>query len=389
MVESSIRLGRIAGVDVGINWSWLVVFALITWSLAVGVFPDQAPGRSQSTYVAMAVAAAILFFASLLAHELGHAVTARREGMELDGITLWLFGGVARFKGQFPSAGAELRIALAGPAISLAIGVACSVLAWGITLPGGVDGVLAWLGYVNLILLAFNMLPALPLDGGRVLRALLWRARNDFAWSTNVAASIGRGFGYLFIGGGVALLIFQGAFGGAWMAFIGVFLLSAATAEQRYLAARRALSGLRVADVMTGDPVTVPADHTLGEFIDDIAWQRRHTTYPVVDGRRFAGLLAFRCVSSVPRDQWDGRSVQSCMIAADEVPRLRRDQTAVDALAELSASTVNRGVVLENGHVVGILSAADLGRALEVRPRRPAPRPFEHPAAGAGRGRWA
>jgi hypothetical protein len=260
-VGSSFRLGRVAGVEVGVNWSWLVVFALITWSLAAGVFPDQDPGRSQATYVAMAVIAAVLFFGSLLAHELGHAVTARREGMELDGITLWLFGGVARFKGRFPSAGAELRIALAGPAVSLGIGVACSLLAWAIALPGGVDGVLAWIGYVNLVLLGF----------------------------------------------------------------VGWFLLGAATAEQRYLAARQALAGLRVGDLMTPDPITVPSDHTLGEFIDDVAWQRRHTTYPVIDGGHFAGLLVFQCVSSVPRDQWDARSVRSCMIPAEEVPRLRQD----------------------------------------------------------------
>ena len=234
------------------------------------------------------------------------------------------------------------------------------------------------------------MLPALPLDGGRALRALLWRAGNDFAWATNVAASIGRGFGYLFIGGGVGLLIFQGAFIGAWLAFVGWFLLGAATAEQRYLAARQALSGLRVADLMTADPDTVRADHSLGMFIDDIAWQRRHTTYPVLDGGQFAGLLAFRCVSSVPRDQWDTRSVRSCMIAADEVPRLRRGQAAVDALTELSASAVNRGVVVEDGRVVGILSAADLGRALDAGPRRrPVSRSVEHAAAGGHRSRWA
>jgi Zn-dependent protease/CBS domain-containing protein len=318
----------------------------------------------------MAVIAAGLFFASLLAHELGHAVTARREGMELDGITLWLFGGVARFKGQFPSAGAELRIALAGPFVSLVIGVVCSLLAWAIALPGGVDGVLAWIGYVNLILLVFNLLPALPLDGGRVLRALLWGARADFAWATNVAAAIGRGFGYLLIAGGIALFAFQGAFGGAWLAFIGWFLLGAATAEQRYLAARQALAGVRVRDVMTPDPITVPSDHTLGEFIDDVAWQRRHTTYPVMDDGRFVGLLAFRCVSSVPRDRWDARSVRSCMIAADEVPILHPETAAIDALVELSQSSANRGVVADEGRLVGILSAADLGRALEAGPRR-------------------
>ena len=134
-MHSSIHLGRIAGIEVGVNWSWLVVFALITWSLASGVFPNQDPGLSDGTYIGMAIVAAVLFFASLLAHELGHAVTARREGMELDGITLWLFGGVARFKGMFPSAGAELRIALAGPAVSLVIGVVCAVLAWALSLP--------------------------------------------------------------------------------------------------------------------------------------------------------------------------------------------------------------------------------------------------------------
>jgi Zn-dependent protease/predicted transcriptional regulator len=370
-VESSFRLGRVAGIEIGVNWSWLVVFALITWSLASGVFPDQDPGHSRGTYVAMAVIAAVLFFVSLLGHELGHAVTARHEGMELDGITLWLFGGVARFKGMFPSAAAELRIALAGPAVSLVIGVGCSVLAWALALPSAVDGVLAWLGYVNLILLVFNLLPALPLDGGRVLRAILWQTRRDFAWATNVAASIGRGFGYLLIAAGVFLFIFQGAFGGAWLAFIGWFLLGAAGAEQRHLAARQALGGLRVRDLMTPDPVSVPAGYTIGRFMDEVAWQRRHTTYPVLDDGHVVGLLAFRCLSSIPRNTWDARSIRECMLPLDQVPQLRADAAAIDALVELSETSVNRGVVLDGGRLVGIISAADLGRALEVRPRTP------------------
>jgi Zn-dependent protease/CBS domain-containing protein len=367
-MDSTFRLGRIAGIDVGINWSWLVVFALITWSLAAGVFPDQDPGLADGAYLAMGVAAAVLFFASLLAHELGHAVTARREGMELDGITLWLFGGVARFKGMFPSAAAELKIALAGPAVSLAIGAACSLLAWGVGLPAGVDGVVAWLGYANLILLAFNLLPALPLDGGRVLRALLWR-RRDYAWATDVAASIGRGFGYLLVAGGLFLLIFQGAFGGAWLAFIGWFLLQAAGAERRQLVVRQALGGLRVRDLMTGDPVTVPAGFTLGRFMDEVAWQHRHTTYPVVADGNVLGLLAFRSVASVPRNEWDGRGVVETMIPLERVLELEPDEAAIDALGALSESEVQRGIVLEHGRLVGILSAADVARALEVRPR--------------------
>jgi Zn-dependent protease/predicted transcriptional regulator len=372
-MDSSFRLGRIAGIEVGVNWSWLVVFALITWSLASGVFPDQDPGLSDGTYLAMAVVAAVLFFASLLAHELGHAVTARREGMELDGITLWLFGGVARFKGMFPSAGAELRIALAGPAVSLLVGVACSLLAWALVLPASVDGVLAWLGYVNLILLVFNLLPALPLDGGRVLRAALWRSRGDLAWATHVAAGIGRGFGYLLIGGGIFLFIVQGAFGGAWLAFIGWFLLGAAGSEQRSLAARQALAGLRVRDLMTPDPVTVSSGATLGQFMDEVAWQRRHTTYPVLEDGRVVGLLAFGSVSSVPRGAWDERRVRDSMIGRDLVPELQPDAPAVDALQELSEAKVHRGLVLDGGRLVGIVSLADLARALEARPRRPRP----------------
>src|SRR6185312_2334970 len=168
-----------------------------------------------------------------------------------------------------------------------------------LALPSAVDGVLAWLGYVNLILLAFNLVPALPLDGGRVLRAVLWQARHDLAWATDVAASIGRGFGYLLIAAGVFLFIFQGAFGGAWLAFIGWFLLGAAGAEQRQLVARRALAGLHVRDLMTPNPVTVPSDYSLGRFMDEVAWRRRHTTYPVLEDGHVVGLLEFACISSV------------------------------------------------------------------------------------------
>ena len=174
MMTSSITLGRIAGIRIGIHWSWLVVFGLITWSLATAVFPDQNPGLGDSTYIVMAVVAAVLFFTSLLLHELGHAFQARREGMEIDGITLWLFGGVAQFRGMFPTAGAEFRIAIAGPLVSLVLGAGFVGIAVAIAGVEEVDGIAAWLGYINLALLVFNLLPALPLDGGRVLRSALW-----------------------------------------------------------------------------------------------------------------------------------------------------------------------------------------------------------------------
>jgi Zn-dependent protease len=368
-VNSSINLGRIAGIRIGINWSWLVIFALIVWSLADGIFPSQNPGLSDGTYVAMALVAALLFFASLLLHELGHARQARREGMEIDGITLWLFGGVAQFKGAFPSAGAEFRIAIAGPLVSLGLGVVFVLLAVFAGLPSPVDGVVAWLGYINLSLLVFNLLPALPLDGGRVFRSALWYFKGDLAWATRVAAGLGRAFGYLLIAAGIAMFIFQGSFGGAWLAFIGWFLLGAATAEARYIATQQALDGLHVRDLMVRDPVTVEADLTLARFMDEVATSHRHPTYPVLDHGHPVGLLPSRSVAAVPRDEWGQRLVRDSMIPRESVPLLNEDEPAVDALAELSAGNLNRGLVVDDGHLAGLLSISDLARALEVRER--------------------
>lgn len=367
-MNPTFQLGRIAGIRIGINWSWLIVFALIVWSLAAAVFPSQNPGFSDGEYIAMAVAAALFFFVSLLLHELGHALQAKRDGLEIEGINLWLFGGVAQFKGGFPSAGAEFRVAIAGPLVSLALGVLFVLAAAFLGLPNAVDGVVAWLGFTNLILLAFNLLPALPLDGGRVLRSALWYFRGDLQWATWVASGVGRGFGFLFIGLGLFMLIVEGAFSGAWLAFIGWFLLQAATGEARYVATKQALDGLLVRDLMIRQPVTVDADLTLGQFMDDVAWSRRYTTYPVLEQGRPIGLLAFRSVASVPRDEWNTSRVRDAMVPRNEVPLLDEAEPAIDALAELSVSDVHRGLVVEDGSLVGLLSITDLARALEVGP---------------------
>jgi Zn-dependent protease/CBS domain-containing protein len=370
-VSASITLGRIAGIRIGINWSWLLVFALLTWSWATAIFPDQNPGLSDATYWTMSVVAALLFFASILLHELGHAFQARREGMEIDGITLWLFGGVAQFKGMFPSAGAEFRIAIAGPLVSLVLGVLFIATAIAVHGAQAVDGVAAWLGYINITLIIFNLLPALPLDGGRVLRSALWAARGDFGWATRVAASIGRGFGFLFIAGGVALFFWgRNDISGLWLAFIGWFLLGAASAEARYIAVRDALAGLRVRDLMVREPQTVTPSMSIGDLMDGVVWNHRHTTYPVVEDGRAVGLLPFRCVAQVPRGEWDERTVRDCMLPAEEVPTLTEDEPLEEALVELS-NGVGRGLVLDGQRLVGLLSISDLARALETRRPRP------------------
>jgi Zn-dependent protease len=371
-VHPTFSLGRFAGVEIGINWSWAIVFALIVWSLAATVFPDQNPGLAKGTYVAMAFVAALLFFASLLLHELGHALRARREGVEIEGITLWLFGGVARFTGELPSAGAEFRIAIAGPLVTLVLGSAFALLAGLARLPEGIDGVAAGLGYINLFLLAFNMLPALPLDGGRILRAALWGAKRDFAWATVVAAGVGRGFGYLMIGGGLLLFVVQGALGGVWLAFLGWFLLGAAGMEARHLAVREALAGLKVGQLMIPDPVTADPDQTLGEFMDSVAGVARYTAYPVVREGEVLGVLQLRRVLETPRRDWDERRVLECMLRRDEVPLFRQDEDALQGFEELAANELHRGLVLDDGHLAGFVSISDIARLLaEARLRRP------------------
>ncbi len=374
-MNGNLALGRLGGVEIRIHWSWVIVFTLIVWTLAATVFPSQNPELSDGVHLAMAIAAALLFFASVLLHELGHAWQARRDGLEIDGITLWIFGGVAQFKGAFPSPGAEFRIAIAGPLVTVVLSGGFLLLALA-GLPSAVDGVAAWLGYINLSLLVFNLIPALPLDGGRVLRAALWRARGDLGWATRVAAEVGRGFGYLFIALGVLMFVVEGSFSGAWLVFIGWFLLQAATAEARYVATDQALAGLRVRDLMARDPVTVDPDLTVGRFMDEIVQSRRFTTYPVIDrSGRPIGLLPFSTVAAVPRSDWDERRVGDSMIPLDQVPLLAESTRAVDALADLSSRPgANRGLVVDNGYLEGLLSITDLARALEARrPPRPAP----------------
>jgi Zn-dependent protease len=367
-MHASLSLGRLAGVEIGVNWSWLVIFGLITWSLGSVVFPDSNPGLGDGAYAAMAGVAAVLFFSSLLLHELGHAIVARREGMEIEGIVLWMFGGVAQFKGLFPSAGAELRIALAGPAVSLAIGLGLLGAAAALPLPDAVDGVTYWLGSINLFLLAFNMLPALPLDGGRVLRAALWHYTGDFTRATGIAGALGKGFGQFLIFGGIVLLFLTGAVGGLWFALIGWFLIAAATAETRFATVRAALGDMSVAEAMAAHPLVAPAEMTLAEFSDSVFSRSRHAAYPVLVGGRPAGILSFRTLASIPPGRWEGTTVAEIARPLDSTLVLAPGDDLGMAAMELSADRLGRALVIgEEGELAGLLSMTDVSRLIELR----------------------
>ena len=367
MFASSVTLGRVAGVEVGVNWSWLVIVGLIFASLALAVFPTESPGLSDGAYAGMAAAGALLFFVSLLLHELGHALQARREGVEIEGITLWLFGGVARFKGMFPSAGAEFRIAVAGPVVTLVLGAAFLAGARLLALPAAVDGVITWLGAVNLFLLAFNLLPALPLDGGRMLRATVWHLRGDFTQATRFAGRLGRALGQIMVAFGLLSAFLYAAPGGLWLALIGWFLTAAATSEAQLVSARHALAGLRVADAATADPVVVPAGLSLREFMEDVFARSRYSAYPVIDDGTVAGLVYFRAVAAVPPSDWDRLRVGDRMEPVGEALVIDEGEPLADALEKLLGSRLGRAIVTREGRAPGLLSLTDVRRVLELR----------------------
>ncbi len=367
-MDSTFRIGRIGGIPVGVSWTWIPVFALFVWSLTVSIFPSTNPGLASGAYLAMAVAAALLFFGSLLLHDLGHAFVARREGVEIESITLWLLGGVARMRGRLPSAGAEFRIAVAGPLVSavLATGfIAAAVLT---TAGTAVDGVVAWLGYVNLVLAAFNLVPALPLDGGRILRAALWRARGDPSWATRIAAAIGIGIGAMMIGVGVIVALAASAFGGVWLALIGWFVLSSARAEAQMTSIEGALEGFVVADLMSPHPLISQADQTLSDFMAQIPPGDRSDAYPVLDGLRPVGILPS------PRDvhghDWAIERVRDRMVRLERVPLLRLDEPAPEAVLAMIRAHAASALVLDEGRLAGIVSSRDITEALKIGARQ-------------------
>ncbi|HET7429552.1 MAG TPA: site-2 protease family protein [Gaiellales bacterium] len=364
-----IPFGRVAGIPIGASWTWLPVVALVIVNYSGDVFPASNPGLSSGTYMAMAIALTGLFFAGLILHELGHAFIARRNGMEIQGITLWLFGGVARITGEFEGPGVEFRVALAGPVVTCVLGFGFAAASLLLDLPSAVDGVVSMVAVANLFLLAFNLIPAYPLDGGRILHAVLWRFQRDRSAATRVSAGIGRGFGIVLVGVGIAGVLAAQDPRWGWLSVMGVFLLMAATGERRTEQVRSLLDGLTVADVIERDPVCVLPSLSLAEFVNAVVWAQRYTTYPVFDGERVVGMLPFRSVAAVPRSNWDVTRVADVMTPLSGIVLLDEAQSLTDAAGRLSADPLQRGLVLDGERLVGLVSISDIARAFERRAR--------------------
>lgn len=368
MPGRSIPIARIAGIPLGAHPLWLVIVALITWSLGASYYPERVAGIDPGLAYLLGLVSALLLFASIVAHEYGHAIVARGRGVEVEEIDLWLLGGVARFRGQARRPQDELAYAIAGPAVTLAVAVAFGAAALALR---GTDlqvlrALVEYQAYVNAAILVFNLMPAFPLDGGRVLRAILWRRSGDPLKATRSAAAIGRVFGFALIGLGV-LSLFAGALGGLWFAVIGMFIVGAAGAESLHAEAQEAFAGVPARDLMTGPPVCVPADATLGEAVTGALAPHPHPAFPVVRDGRVIGMLTVAAIEAVPAARRAGVRAED---VADRDPELLvREDADVAALIDLPAfGRVMRAAVVDaDGRPVGVLSVTDVNRALQAR----------------------
>lgn len=388
-MERSLTIFRVRGIPVGINWSWLFIAALLSWILGSALFPATHPGLPNTAYLIMAVTTVVLFFLSVLLHELAHALIGLREGVRIEGITLWLLGGVARFTGGVPSPKTEFRMTIVGPLTSAALAAVFAVGAYALErsgAPSGAVAVPAYLGRINLILAGFNLVPALPLDGGRILRAYLWKRQGNFVAASLSAARAGRAFGVLLVWVGVLGFLTGAGLGGLWLVILGWFLLQAASSEASAALVQQTFAGKRVRDVMTPEPDAVDASWSLARFVAETTGPRGHATYPVLTDRRLAGLMWLRLAARVPPGERSDRTVGEVMLPRDRVATVGPDASVMDVLPVLRTPPGRAVVVEEADRVVGIVSPADITRALEIG------QVVEHPAApatrGASRGVW-
>jgi Zn-dependent protease len=357
MFGTRIELLRLFGIPIRLDLSWFVVVVLIAWSLATGLFPQLEPHLASGTYWAMGVAGALGLFASVLVHELSHAWVARRHAMPIDGITLFIFGGVAEMGGEPPSPKAEFRVAIAGPLVSILIGGLVLSLAGG---PPPLRGVLRYLGLINLVLAVFNLVPAFPLDGGRVLRSVLWHWKQDLRWATAIASRLGTGFSVLLMLFGGARVLLGDFVGGMWSFLIGLFLRQASQSAYQAVLVRKALEGEPVRRFMTSEPVTLPAGVTLNQAVERYFYRYHHKLFPVTDDARLVGCLSTREVSRIPRDEWGRRTVGSVAVPCGPRNAITPDSDALQALTLMRRSGEPRLLVVEDGRLAGVVTLKDL-----------------------------
>lgn len=366
--KSTLRIGRLLGIELRLHYSWFAVFVLVVWSLAGQHFPMMNPGWAPLTYWWVGILTSVLFFASLVVHELAHSVVAQAFGVPVRHITLFIFGGVASLGREPQQAREELLIALAGPGASLAIGASFGVLAWlGRDLGGAFNAATGWLAWINVALALFNLIPGFPLDGGRVLRALAWSFTGNLQRATRIAAHAGRLVGLALIVWGGWQVLAGGWIAGVWIAFIGWFLHSAATQSEEAAALHEALAGHAVREVVRVDHPRVSRDLTLDAVIERVVLPSGLRYFPVVEGDRLEGLLTLQRIKEVPRERW--RSTRAVQIVTDPatLETVQPDEDLFRVLERMTAEGTDHFPVIEDGQFLGMITRDALVSVARIR----------------------
>ena len=377
MGRSTFRIGRLLGVPIGIHPLWLLIVGLITWSLGSSYFPDADPALGDAAAYALGLLGALGLFAGIVLHELGHAVVARRHGIPVEEIDLWLLGGVARLEGEAKRPGDELRFAAAGPAVTAVIAGLLGIVrvAVGGRLPSWATALLDYELFVNVAILAFNLLPAFPLDGGRIARSLMWRHHGDLDRATAAAARMGRVFGWGLVGLG-ALAFVAGSVSGLWFALIGWFLVVASAAEAQASRVDHALRELTVGDLMSAPAVSLPEGLTVEEAVETGFARHFFTAFPVTDDAgRAVGIVTLKDVRALPAHE---RAVVGLGVIAHREPELlvAPSHSASALLRDPAFRLVGRAVVVDGaGRPAGVVSVTDVERRLRAEHLRPGLRP--------------
>lgn len=365
-----VRLGSIFGFEISIDWSWLLIFFLVVYTLAIGYFPMHGKFTAGMNWI-LGVAAAILLFASVLIHEISHSLVARRYGIDIKGITLFIFGGVSKTAEEPKSAGAEFWMAIVGPATSFALGIffgALQVAGVNLGWPVAAIALVGYLALINVALGVFNLVPGFPLDGGRVLRSILWGATGDVAKATRWASYTGQGFGYLMMAAGFVEIVMLGALvSGLWLVFIGWFLAGAARSSYEQLVVRQALAGVPVERVMTTDVPPIDANMSVRQFVDEQLLRHDYACYPVVRGEEVLGVVGAEEVRKVHSNMWDFTPVGDIVHQINGEYEITPGDDVWNAMGRLASDDVCRLLVIEDGHLRGTVGRESIYRLLQTR----------------------